>query len=386
MILKIALVVSGILAIAACTSHKEITTDDAASAAPLRPEVHIERLTENGGRLAWYKGTSHELIAFDAKSDLLTGKTELYTMQPDGSEITCITCDAPIPKGFVGQPSWHPDGDHIVLQVENRFSRHRLFNHMAWGIDNDLWLIKRDGTGAERIYATPRGEAVLHPHFSADGSKLIFAERVPTGRVYRQLVGITPGGENHWDGWRIHIADFNIHAHGTAKLTNHRILFKEISGFFETHGFTKDGKIIYSFTARGKPYVDDIYVCDIEGRGIRNLINSTQTWDEHGLMSPSGRTLAFNSSRGDASWAAPHSKAADLTLDLFIKTQDGRIKRLTDMNAYLASEGKVKYLTSDFDWDKTGTRIAFQVAVLARKPGVPPVGPEIWLLTFPNPQ
>ena len=82
MILKIALVVSGILAIAACTSHKENTIDDAASAdSPVsqQTEVHIERLTENGGRLAWYKGTSHELIAFDAKSDLLTGKTELYT-------------------------------------------------------------------------------------------------------------------------------------------------------------------------------------------------------------------------------------------------------------------------------------------------------------------
>ena len=112
-------------------------------------------LTDNGGRLSWYHGSAHELIAFDA----ITGErqnTELYLMNSDGSGRRCVTCDAGLRKGFVGQPSWHPDGEHIVIQVENDNSPHRLFNHMSWGVDNDLWLIRRDGSGAERIWETQK--------------------------------------------------------------------------------------------------------------------------------------------------------------------------------------------------------------------------------------
>lgn len=52
--------------------------------------------------------------------------------------------------------------------------------------------------------------AALHPHFNNDGSKLLFANRIPTGNIIPALIGITPGGENHWDGWGMHIADFDM--------------------------------------------------------------------------------------------------------------------------------------------------------------------------------
>lgn len=43
---------------------------------------------------------------------------------------------------------------------------------------NDLWVIKKDSTGAEKIWSTPKDNAALHPHFSKDGTKIMFAERV----------------------------------------------------------------------------------------------------------------------------------------------------------------------------------------------------------------
>lgn len=351
----------------------------------LKQGTTLNQITDRGGRLAWYKGTKHELIAFDAISDWKTQNMELYTMQPDGSQRYCVTCDTAIKKGFVGQPAWFPDGEHIIIQVENENSRHTRFNHVSFGFDNDLWIIRFNGTDAERIYKTPPNHAVLHPHFNKNGTLIVFAEREPTGKSRLFWKKITPGGENPWVGWRIHVANFDINKKGTDKLFNHRVLFKGAGGFYETHGFTKNNQIIYSHTAGGKAYVDDIYIANVDGRQRKKILDSSDTWDEHGLFSPSGRSLAFNSSRGDASWRASRSKPNQLKLDLYLRTQSGEIQRLTNMNALMADREK-RYVTSDFDWDRKGQRIAFQVAVFGREAGWHVFSPEIWLLTFSEPQ
>ena len=343
----------------------------------------LEKIATDGGRVAWYKGDEHDLIAFDSITDPVRKNTELYTIEPDGSNKKCVTCNSVIPKGFVGQPAWHPNGEYIVIQVENENSQHTLFNHMSWGINNDLWIVRRDGTHAELIHKTPLNHATLHPHFNADGTKIIFAERIPTGKSRWFLKRITPGGENQWEGWQIDIADFNIRKKGTAKLSNRRKLFEGAGGFYETHGFTKDGKIIFSHTSGGKAYVDDIYISDLSGKEVKKLIDSPKTWDEHGLYAPSGKAMVFNSSRGSPSWQAPRSKPKNLELDLYIKTLSGEIRRLTNMSAL--GKANKRYITSDFDWDKTGTRIVFQVATFDKKTREP-YSPEIWILTFKTPQ
>jgi hypothetical protein len=55
-------------------------------------------------------------------------------------------------KGFIGQPTWHPNGDYLLLQMENDNSDHSFYEHMAWGINNDLWLASFDGTIVEKIW------------------------------------------------------------------------------------------------------------------------------------------------------------------------------------------------------------------------------------------
>ncbi len=104
------------------------------------PRREMKKLTENGGRLAWYAGPAHELIAYDAMVDERTAATEVFVIRPDGSGVRCITCEMSFPKGggFVGQPAWHPDGKHLVIQVENANSKHSRFNHMSRDVDADL--------------------------------------------------------------------------------------------------------------------------------------------------------------------------------------------------------------------------------------------------------
>lgn len=394
------------------------------------PGAVLKLIANNGGRVDWYKGAEHELIAFDSIIDQKTKNTELFVINPDGSAKQCVTCDSAVPKGFVGQPAWYPDGEHIVLQAENNNSRHTLYNHLSWGINQDLWIIKKDGTGAERIFTSPLNHAALHPHFSKDGKMIIFSERIPTGKpLPGKLAKLTPGGENPWDGWRIHIADFDINKHGEEMLSNHRILFggssisdesadnaenssedlkdessklarrkpvlelikkakekrlrqlskaRNSGGFYETHDFTDDGKIVFSHTDNGAAFVDDIYTANIDGSGIRKLINSPLTWDEHGSFSASGRSLAFMSSRAYPAWSSKHSKASALRTELFLKNASG-VHQLTAMNKELSSGGQ--YVVSDFDWDREGKRIVFEVANFDSASS-----PQIWMIEFSEAQ
>jgi Tol biopolymer transport system component len=278
-----------------------------------------------------------------------------------------------IPKGFVGQPAWHPDGEHLVIQVENENSEHKFYNHVSFGIDNDLWLVDRGGTSAQRIWTSADKHAALHPHFSPDGRRLIFAERIPTGEKLRRLLvrRLAPGGENQWTGWRIHIADADISKRGTEVLSNHRTIQPNGPGFYETHGFGPDGRIVYSFTPGGETYVDDSYSANPDGSDPANLTRSPWSWDEHAQFSPDGRRLAFISSRMDEDLRFPGSRPTDLRTELFLEEGGQDPRPITDMNG---RKGR-RIVVSDFDWDREGRRIVFQVADIdASRP------PEIWMI------
>jgi Tol biopolymer transport system component len=330
-----------------------------AAAAPSPAPV---QLAESGGRVAWYGGSAHDLIAFDAPAGRIEGRagadTEVYVVRPDGSGRTCVTCDAAsIRKGFVGQPAWHPDGEHLVVQVENDNSERQVWNHLSFGIDNDLWLIRRDGSGARRLWASRDKHAALHPHFSPDGKRLVFAERVPTGRLLdRPLMRRrAPAGESQWEGWRIHFADVDLSRPGEAALSNHRAIEPNGPGFYETHGFAPDGRIVYSFTAGGAAYVDDCYSARPDGSDVRNLTRSRATWDEHARYSPDGRRLAFMSSRFQPDLVFPGPRPRALRAELYVSEEGGAPRQVTDMNARLGRP----VVVSDFDWDRAGRRIVF---------------------------
>lgn len=355
------------------------------------PATSIVLLRASGGRVAWYKGAAatHERIAFDAIVDEATQNTETFTMNPDGSDVVCVTCGAhpTLPAGFVGQPEWHPDGQHLVIQAENANSLHTRFNHLAWGIDQDLWVVGMDGSGPEKIFdnaAFPH-RAALHPHFDASGTRLLFSQRIATGVVIPALVGSTPGGENPWAGWQLHLAAYDAAGTGTGKLSSHVAVFGSGApaerGFYESHGFHGD-RIVYSATAGGAAFVDDCFTANLDGSGVVNLTNGPTTWEEHATYSPSGNAFVFISSRADASWAAPGDNASTLRTELYLQ-RGSDVQQITHFNR--DGDPAKRYLTSDFEWDRAGRRLVVQVAPVDAITGVAD-HPQIWMITFPEPQ
>jgi Tol biopolymer transport system component len=130
--------------------------------------------------------------------------------------------------------------------------------------------------------------------------------------------------------------------------------------------------------------VNDSWSADPDGTAAVNLTSSPTTWEEHGSYSPSGNALVFISSRVDPTWSYPGDTAANLRTELYIQRGTAaEPEQLTSFNR--DGDPTKRYLTSDFDWDRSGRRIVVQVAPVDTATGVPDA-PEIWRITFPEPQ
>jgi thermolysin len=309
-----------------------------------RTAVRVTTVTEDGGRVAW----SHRLnrIAFDRAGN--DGYYDVYTMTPDGSDVTCVTCDRPgLPARHNGNPAWHPDGTFIVFQAQKEDVTGLVVDGFAkpgLGVNNDLWLIDTAGRGAWRLTDVPALQGgVLHPHFSHAGDRLLWSERI--------------GGGGRFGEWALKIADFRVEG-STPRLGNVRTFQPGAQRrFYESHGFSPDDRQIY-FSGNLQPGQDeihlDIYRMDVDTGALVNLTPDAQVWDEHAHPSPSGARIVWISSRG-LSWSDP----SNLRTEFWMMQADGSAaSRLTFFNEPGRAESiPGGAVAADFDWSPNGTRL-----------------------------
>lgn len=360
---------------------------------PAIGKVRLTLLARNGGRVAWYRGndSAHDKVAFDGKSRRWGAdyRTDVYTMNADGSGKQCITCEIPAlemlhqdilsqrqsvgdtRQGFwIGQPEWHPDGVHIIVQVENLNSAHRVPNFVSFGVDNDLWILNAVTKTANRIWTTgTRHYAALHPRFSDDGGKLIFARRV------------SPFLANVWDGWGMVVADFDITRLPENMIMNETLIAPDGRGFYETTGFIGDSNLefSYSFTPFENntvlPYVGEGRITDVTGSFSRSVIDFPGAWDEKPRYSPSTNSIVVMSNKFDTSWR-PADGAVTLQTDLYLGTAGGSFERLTYFNDFERYTSRL--MVTDHEWNREGDELMVQVA-----PNVVGEDADIWRVELP---
>jgi len=95
-------------------------------------------------------------IAFDSRR---SGSYDIYVMSPDGTGQTPLTSD---PQDET-QPCYSPDGSQIVYM--------KLDTHGY----NNIWIMDSDG-GNQRPLTSQDYFHTVHPHWSPDGSKVIFSK------------------------------------------------------------------------------------------------------------------------------------------------------------------------------------------------------------------
>lgn len=307
----------------------------------------VRIITENGGHLAWSKTTNR--IAFDRLGK--DGYFDLWVMNPDGSGQRCLTADHPIlPNRHIGQPAWHPNGKLLVIQAQKAHVPRYADTKCTPGAGalNDLWIITADGRRAWKIYAvrdevSKDAAGVLHPHFSNDGTRLFWAERVRDNR--------RPFGE-----WILRIGDLYFDESTgpwLGAIRNYNPGGK--SAFFESHNFSPDDRHVLFTGNQDGPL--EIYEMNVASGNTRRMTDhSPMTWDEHAHYSPDGKRIVWMSSK-DLRFTV---KPFDLQTEFWTMNLDsGREERLT----WFHEPGHPHYLNrpfavaADFDWSPEGNRI-----------------------------
>jgi Tol biopolymer transport system component len=321
--------------------------------------VRAHTITTDGGRLDW--SPDGELLAFDRRGP--DGYFDIYTMKTDGTQVRCLTCDKPeLPNKSIGNPEWHPSGQYLVFQVQNTFRGlgkiTDYFANPGAGVNNDVWVMDKDGRRFWRLTdVKPRQGGVLHPQFSRQGDRLLWAERLSS-----------KGGS--WGTWALQVADFII-GDGGPVIRNIRTLQPgQQHKMYESHGFSPDGRqILFSGNLQEgqKEENADIYLYDLASQSLKNLTNTMDEWDEHAHFSPDGRSIVWMTNRDQTRYirtGQPHT-------DYWLMDADGSNKRrLTYFNdpkhpEYI--EGGVT--CADSAWSPDGRRLAAYLITDVRKGG-----------------
>jgi hypothetical protein len=144
-------------------------------------------------------------LYFDRVTSTEPYQMEIFRTRVDGTEEHCVTCQLEVPE-VVGQPLVHPSGRLLLFQGLTHTAPLRPrsdYYHPSWGFNNDFYLLDLE-SGNVKIavdcsveFGKGFGNACLHPQFSQDGTRLLFASRKRHGVV------------NPWQWWTPIVADFD---------------------------------------------------------------------------------------------------------------------------------------------------------------------------------
>ena len=250
----------------------------------------------------------------------LTGTNQLYTVNPDGSDLLQVTNLPPANDGLAWFPDFSPDGQRIVFA-------HDMTGRL------ELYIVNTDGTGLTQI--THGGGAV--PRWSPDGSHLVFStgvdisplfpgvgvgviatikadgtdEKLLSSRVWDSLDGeYTPDGkhiifETQTDGYVAALWIMNTDGSHQRRLTDPELQ----AGYPDV---SPDGKQIIFYNNQNSPKLNNIFKLNIDGTGVTRLTGPGPL-DTLAAYSPDGRKILFMSDR----------RSPGTSFDIFIMNADG---------------------------------------------------------------
>lgn len=247
-------------------------------------------------------------------------QTDIYSMKPDGSNLTRLTTSAPDAAGNVqpqGSPALSPDRSRIVFVSVS----------LAGGASQShLKVMNADGTGARLLTSDANATGATVPTWSPDGARIAFS----LGNDGIFLIGADGSGLRR-------LTDKGANPSWSSA---NRIAFNAPPGVRASAAvaLTRQSRGVLPPTT--STYTD-IWTIGADGSALRQLTQQNQT--ETGLASinpawsPDGKTLVFNSVPGSG-----------VPAQLFLINADGTNRR---------SLGGLS--GTDAAWSPDGTRIVY---------------------------
>lgn len=240
-------------------------------------------------------------IAFTSNRD---GNSEIYIMNPDGSEQTNLTQHNAIDYS----PVWSPTGEQILFVSDRHGTR-------------DLYLMNSDGTNVRKVFKQLVGRQ--HPTWSPDGNqfayhrfnKLVIYTASSAGKDDKKLTnGLWPAWSP--DGTEIaFVADekFAIIADRVLQVENSKIQIINLQTNAEETLLpgeklmlgpawsTDSTKIAFSWVnpdavpIAGKAIGDTeaIYVVNRDGSGLKQIVEADDTAASNPIWAPQGNELVY---------------------------------------------------------------------------------------------
>lgn len=292
-------------------------------------------LIAGAGRVTW--GAKNNLLAFDSLN--ANGYYDVYTSNPDGSSVTCLTCGASLPPYNKGNPEWHPSNQYLAIEVQWGSALVQADAAPGVGVNNDLYIMNAAGTQYWPV--TSQAAGVLHPRFSPDGTKILWVQR--TSQTFSNY-------------WNLMLGNFSVAQDGTPQVTNIVSLPPcQNNVFCETGGFSVDGEtVFFTGTLDGQSETGlDIYSYNLQTGALANLTNSPSNWDEFPTSFPNANKLVWMSGVAIV--------GVGLETDYWTMDYDGTNKvQLTFFNNEYAPSWYLNAPIScaKFNWSPDGTQMA----------------------------
>jgi TolB protein len=238
-------------------------------------------------------------IAFE---QLVGGVSQIYTMAPDGTDVTRLTNSTGNDYG----PTWSPDGAKVLFASDRAGGR-------------DVYVINVDGTGEQRLTTNGLSDIAV---WSPDGSKVAHSQSTgPNGEM--DIFTMNPDGSNpvnitndpssddmpSWSPDSARIAFMSYRAGGAAQIyvanangTGVTQLTTDAEGDNEAPDWSPDGARIAFMSNRdsatlGSAY--QIYTMSTNGAGV-SRVTSEPVDAELPVWSPDGSKIMFTSQEGDS--------------------------------------------------------------------------------------
>ena len=293
------------------------------------------RVIAGGGRVDW--GADGYLYYDKLGGD---GWYNVYRARPDGSGEVELNPPG-VPTKHRGNPAVSPDSNWVLFQAQQQASPETTKAKPGLGVDNDIWVMRADGSAAWFLHAVTPTHAIIHPKFSpTSGSLVCWSER--------------PGPNDDSD-WFVHKADFSV-VGGVPQISGDGNYSPNyfLGVFYETHGFTAlETDIVYTRSQAGQGNKFDIARMVWGSTAETLLVASSADWDEHANISPSGNKIVWMSSK-EIGWDGTTAK---LKTELWIADYPSMAdqRRLTDLNVAFFPK---RVVVGDMGWAPDGKSLA----------------------------